>query len=86
MPCRLDGVDVAVRESTCRARASRPCRDGVVPTQVGDDFRNRSRKFPALVNSTVIDWFQPWPEDALLSVGQRFLGADSASVSFNFST
>ncbi|KAH8072714.1 hypothetical protein JL721_3359 [Aureococcus anophagefferens] len=40
---------------------------------VGDDFRNRSRKFPALVNSTVIDWFQPWPEDALLSVGQRFL-------------
>jgi dynein heavy chain len=41
---------------------------------VGDDFRNRSMKFPALVNSTVIDWFQPWPEDALLSVGQRFLG------------
>mmetsp|Transcript_16968 Transcript_16968/g.60259 ORF Transcript_16968/g.60259 Transcript_16968/m.60259 type:complete len:4617 (-) Transcript_16968:30-13880(-) len=42
---------------------------------VGDDFRNRSRKFPALINSTVIDWFQPWPEEALLSVGQRFLSA-----------
>ena len=51
---------------------------------VGDDFRNRSRKFPALVNSTVIDWFQPWPEDALLSVGQRFLGADSASNAVQF--
>jgi len=25
------------------------------------DFRARARKFPALVNSTVIDWFQPWP-------------------------
>jgi dynein heavy chain len=35
---------------------------------VGDDFRNRAKKFPALVNCTVIDWFHAWPEDALLSV------------------
>jgi len=41
---------------------------------VGDAFRNRARKFPALVNCTVIDWFQPWPMDALFNVGQRFLG------------
>ena len=40
---------------------------------VGDDFRTRAKKFPALVNCTVIDWFQPWPEDALYSVGARFL-------------
>jgi dynein heavy chain len=40
---------------------------------VGDDFRVRARKFPALVNCTVIDWFHPWPADALLSVGQKFL-------------
>ncbi|CAM9352734.1 unnamed protein product, partial [Phaeothamnion confervicola] len=40
---------------------------------VGDDFRNRARKFPAIVNCTVIDWFQPWPKDALFSVGRRFL-------------
>lgn len=40
---------------------------------VGDDFRNRSRKFPALINCTVIDWFHPWPEDALLSVAAKFL-------------
>lgn len=39
---------------------------------VGDAFRNRARKFPALVNSTVIDWFQPWPEEALLSVARKF--------------
>lgn len=25
------------------------------------------------MNCTAIDWFQPWPEEALLSVGQRFL-------------
>ncbi|KAG2769665.1 Dynein alpha chain, flagellar outer arm [Phytophthora cactorum] len=40
---------------------------------VGDDFRNRARKFPALVNCTVIDWFQPWPKEALLSVGREKL-------------
>lgn len=36
-------------------------------------FRNRARKFPALVSCTVIDWFQPWPKEALASVGTRFL-------------
>jgi len=36
---------------------------------VGDAMRGRARKFPALVNCTVIDWFQPWPMDALYNVG-----------------
>jgi len=40
---------------------------------VGDDFRNRAKKFPALINNTVIDWFHPWPYDALLSVAEKFL-------------
>merc|ERR1719428_715386 len=40
---------------------------------VGDAMRNRARKFPALVNCTVIDWFQPWPTDALFNVAQKFL-------------
>jgi len=40
---------------------------------VGDDFRNRAKKFPALVNNTVIDWFHPWPQDALYSVAKKFL-------------
>jgi dynein heavy chain len=40
---------------------------------VGDAFRNRARKFPALINCTVIDWFHPWPEEALLSVANKFL-------------
>jgi len=40
---------------------------------VGDAFRNRARKFPALVNCTVIDWFQPWPYEALHSVAKKFL-------------
>lgn len=40
---------------------------------VGDDFRNRAKKFPALINNTVIDWFHPWPQEALLSVAAKFL-------------
>jgi len=40
---------------------------------VGDAFRNRAKKFPAVVNCCVIDWFHAWPEDALLSVASKFL-------------
>lgn len=35
---------------------------------VGDNFRFKSRKFPALVNNTSFDWFHPWPKEALISV------------------
>lgn len=41
---------------------------------VGDAFRIRSRMFPGLINSTSIDYFHPWPRDALINVAQRFLG------------
>ena len=34
--------------------------------------QSRARKFPALVNCTIIDWFQPWPEEAFLSVARKF--------------
>ena len=40
---------------------------------VGDPIKIRTRRFPALVNCVVIDWFQPWPEEALTSVSKRFL-------------
>ena len=35
---------------------------------VGQKFRDRFRKFPALFNECTIDWFLPWPEEALVSV------------------
>ena len=40
---------------------------------VGDTLRTRCRNFPGMVNNTVIDWFTPWPTDALRSVSQVFL-------------
>ncbi|KAJ1493998.1 dynein heavy chain, P-loop D4 domain-containing protein, partial [Baffinella frigidus] len=30
-------------------------------------------RFPSLINCSVIDWFQPWPESALFDVAKRFL-------------
>lgn len=38
-------------------------------------MRVRSRKFPGIINSTVIDWFHPWPRDALIDVASRFLSS-----------
>ncbi|TWW60421.1 Dynein heavy chain 10, axonemal [Takifugu flavidus] len=41
---------------------------------VGDTLRIRCKNFPGLMNNTVIDWFLPWPQQALLAVAQSFLG------------
>ncbi|KAM4730848.1 dynein axonemal heavy chain 7 [Anableps anableps] len=40
---------------------------------VGDTFRDRLRRFPAMINCCTINWFQIWPEDALQAVANRFL-------------
>ena len=40
---------------------------------IGDAFRRRLRMFPSLVNCCTIDWFRPWPADALDAVASTFL-------------
>jgi len=40
---------------------------------IGDAFRTRLRQFPSLVSCCTIDWFQPWPADALEMVANKFL-------------
>jgi len=40
---------------------------------VGSALRVRMRMFPALVNCCTIDWFLPWPDEALLGVSRRQL-------------
>ncbi len=41
----------------------------------GNKLRQRASKFPAIVNCTVIDWFQPWPKEALRKVTAENLSA-----------
>ncbi|XP_063271579.1 dynein axonemal heavy chain 10 [Prinia subflava] len=44
---------------------------------VGEDLRTWCRNFPGLVNNTGIDWFLPWPAQALCAVAQSFLGKNT---------
>ena len=39
----------------------------------GDTLRVRCRNFPGLVSNTTIDWFFPWPIEALTDVANHFL-------------
>jgi dynein heavy chain len=36
-------------------------------------FPQRARKFPGLVNGPSIDWFLPWPAEALIAVSRGFI-------------
>ena len=38
-----------------------------------DELRLRATRFPALAGCATIDWFQPWPREALASVAKRVL-------------
>ena len=40
---------------------------------IGESFHIRARRFPGLVNCTVIDQFHLWPREALVSVAERFI-------------
>jgi len=47
---------------------------------VGDQFRNRCRQFPSIINCCTIDWYNPWPAEALHSVAQRQYAADESKL------
>ncbi|TGZ66131.1 hypothetical protein CRM22_005485 [Opisthorchis felineus] len=45
----------------------------ITMSPIGEIFRARLRQFPALVNCCTIDWFSPWPSEALESVALKTL-------------
>jgi dynein heavy chain len=47
---------------------------------VGDKFARRAMQFPGLINGCTIDWFLPWPEEALTSGGRASCSACCCGV------
>jgi dynein heavy chain len=50
---------------------------------VGESFRNRVRKFPGIINCTMINWFLEWPKEALISVAQYYLDSCESITTTN---
>ncbi|KAG7392404.1 hypothetical protein PHYPSEUDO_000812 [Phytophthora pseudosyringae] len=40
---------------------------------VGGDLRIRCRNFPSLISCCIMNWFHPWPKEALVDVSLNFL-------------
>jgi len=59
------------------------CRDNLhvvlAMSPAGDTLRIRCRNFPGLVSNTSIDWFFPWPEEALKAVASYYLQEEDIS-------
>ena len=47
---------------------------------MGEDYRNRIRQFPSLINCTTIDWFSPWPVTALAAVARQLMLHESENI------
>ncbi|XP_013362490.1 PREDICTED: dynein heavy chain 14, axonemal isoform X4 [Chinchilla lanigera] len=45
----------------------------IIMSPVGPNLRQNCRVYPAMISSCTIDWYQKWPEDALLMVANSFL-------------
>ena len=72
-----DALGIPASKDNCWATFVSRCQNNLhivlCMSPVGDAFRRRCRLFPSLINCTTIDWFTPWPDDALLSVATKLM-------------
>ncbi|XP_012943741.1 dynein heavy chain 10, axonemal, partial [Aplysia californica] len=47
---------------------------------VGDTLRTRCRNFPGIVNNASIDWFFPWPDQALYAVASVMISPENKLI------
>eukprot|EP00892_Ulva_mutabilis_P000668 jgi/Ulvmu1/10601/UM065_0057.1 len=67
-------------KDSCWAHFVNRCQDNLhvvlAMSPVGEALRKRCRSFPGMVNNTVIDWFDPWPQQALTAVATNFIASE----------
>ena len=47
---------------------------------LGEEYRTRIRQFPSLINCCTIDWFSPWPSEALSAVARTLMAKEAESM------
>jgi dynein heavy chain len=47
---------------------------------LGEEYRSRIRQFPSLINCTTIDWFSPWPAEALSAVANQLMAKEAETL------
>ncbi|KAL1510265.1 hypothetical protein AB1Y20_006588 [Prymnesium parvum] len=47
---------------------------------LGEEYRNRIRQFPSLINCCTIDWFSPWPPEALTAVARTLMSVEAETI------
>ncbi|MEW5308429.1 MAG: hypothetical protein WDW38_000392 [Sanguina aurantia] len=76
----LEAKGLNASKEMCWSYYVQKCRNNLhvvlAMSPVGETLRTRCRNFPGMVNNTVIDWFEPWPEQALESVASVFLAEE----------
>ena len=73
----VKAAGLADTNDTCWDFYVAKCRDNLhlvlAMSPSGDKLRTRCRNFPGLISNAIIDWFFPWPEEALHKVADFFL-------------
>ena len=47
---------------------------------LGEEYRTRIRQFPSLINCCTIDWFSPWPPEALSAVARTLMAKEAEAM------
>lgn len=79
LPGGMDTVENLHRFLLLRVRAN--LHVILCQSPVGPQFARRAQQFPGLVQGCTIDWFLPWPEQALSSVASKYLDGLSMACS-----
>lgn len=75
-----------VTESEVNSAFIELCKDKIhivlCMSPIGETFRKRIMMFPSMINCTTVDWYLPWPEEALSAVAKFYLSEMNLNESY----